>query len=106
MQEHLHDTLGYFIILTSIVSNIPQLIKICFYKNDKNKVGERSLISFAFYCSINVMFIIYGFTSQPIEVVLIITNILLLLQSSTIAFLQCYYQSKLKICNKLAVCCV
>ena len=56
MQNHLHDTLGYFIILTSIVSNIPQLIKICIYKNDKNKVGERSLISFGFYCSINVAY--------------------------------------------------
>lgn len=105
MQNHLHDTLGYFIILTSIVSNIPQLIKICIYKNDKNKVGERSLISFGFYCSINVMFIIYGFTSRPIEVVLIITNILLFLQSSSIAFLQCYFQSKMKICNKIGECC-
>lgn len=105
MQEHFHTSLGYIIILTSIVSNIPQLIKIFWFRNDKNKVGERSLVSFAFYCSINVMFIIYGFTSQPIEVVLVITNILLLLQSSTIAFLQCYYQSKLKICSKLNYFC-
>lgn len=105
MQKHLHNTLGYIIILTSLVSNIPQLIKIYWYRSNKNKVGERSLVSFAFYCSINVMFIIYGFTSQPIEVVLIITNILLLLQSSTIAFLQCYYQSKIKICSKLNFLC-
>lgn len=98
MSEHFHNSLGYIIIFTSIVSNIPQLIKICWYRNDKNKVGERSLISFGFYCSINLMFILYGFTSQPIEVVLIITNILLLLQSSTIAFLQCYYQSRLRFC--------
>ena len=98
MNEHFHNSLGYIIIFTSIVSNIPQLIKICWHRNDKNKVGERSLISFGFYCSINIMFIIYGFTAQPIEVVLIITNLLLFLQSSTIAFLQCYYQSRLRFC--------
>ena len=91
--ELARSILGFTIIGTALFANIPQFIKMCYYRRrkNKNKIGERCLISYIFYCGVNIMLAAYGAWLQPIDYISVITNTILFVQAAAIMIVQYYF---------------